>query len=717
MSHQANELFRDDLTGRVINERFRIISPLSRDASGRVYRAEQLPLGRPVAVKILDPRAHGEVDADEPTGQFQQRFLLEASVASRLQHPNTVSVFDYGRTKDGIYFIAFELVEGRSLLALVRDEGPLEASRTVHIALQIARSLREAHRVGVVHRDLKPACVLLTHHADEHDFVKLLDFGLVTHEDSTTGDTSAGGSYMGSPKYMSPEQIRGDQVDSRADVYALGVCMYEMLTGHPPFHRGNTVHILMAHMQELPAPIERSNCPPQLASLVMRCLAKNPSARPPSMDEVIVQLKQAVGRAMGTAEPMLISQEMRLPPPSEPIRTSAGSVGILASTPVSGSLTMSNPLHTPSSGRPSVPPHVLGGFTSPTPSIPPKRTTGMAKAAVVGAAVIAAGFLALRTVERERNQLPQAQAAAPSAALLAAQAPQQQPPTALEILPAVTSKPRAEDEAWVRVSLVSSPSGAMVQVFDKVYGPTPADVELWGEQFERGSEVRFVFEKDGYESVVVSRRLMNQELSLDVDMPRKAGSGRSRGRDESEPVAEAEQADSARERPYEAPYERPADMPAFPAALSAVPTARVEESPAAPAIADAPKPAPVVVAAPVPAAPATAPAVAQAKAKPTPAPARTASPAKVRGAVREGNTVFPEYPRAARRAGVSGVVIARVAVRADGTVGAVDVLEGPEVFHDSVRKALKTWRYRPAKLADGSSAPDTHVVRIPFKMD
>src|SRR5689334_16955878 len=101
MSHQANDSFGDDLTGRVINDRFRIIGALSRDASGRVFRAEQLPLGRPVAIKLLDPRAHGELD-DEPTGQFQQRFLFEASVASRLQHPNTVSVFDYGRTKDGL---------------------------------------------------------------------------------------------------------------------------------------------------------------------------------------------------------------------------------------------------------------------------------------------------------------------------------------------------------------------------------------------------------------------------------------------------------------------------------------------------------------------------------------------------------------------------------------------------------------------------------------
>ena len=267
----------------------------------------------------------------------------------------------------------------------------------------------------------------------------------------------------------------------------------------------------------------------------------------------------------------------------------------------------------------------------------------------------------------------------------------------------------------MRVRLASSPSGAMVAVLGKVYGPTPADVELWGEQVARGAEVRFVFEKEGYESVSVSRHVASELIQLDVELPRKGGNARTHGHAESESLAAVEPV-TGPGRVKETPYERPSDLPAFPPALAAVPTTRVEEpAPAAlPTLAPSkpaePAPAPVAVAAP-------APAPAQAVPAPQAAAASTFAPRKVRGAMREGDTVFPEYPRAARRAGVSGVVIARVAVRADGSVSAVDVLEGPAVFHDAVRAALRTWHYRPAKLADGTSVPDTHVVRIPFKLN
>src|SRR3954468_24070450 len=203
---------QDELIGRVINDRFRIISVIARGGMGRVYRAEQVPLGRLVAIKTLDPRSHTG-DADP---QFQQRFFLEASVASKLQHPNTVTVFDYGRTADDLYFIAMELVEGPPLLNLVRSEAPLPADRVIHIAMQIARSLREAHRLDVIHRDLKPGNVLLTTHGDEDDFVKVLDFGLVKNiETEASQELTKAGLFMGSPKYMSPEQIRGDRVDGR----------------------------------------------------------------------------------------------------------------------------------------------------------------------------------------------------------------------------------------------------------------------------------------------------------------------------------------------------------------------------------------------------------------------------------------------------------------------------------------------------------------------
>ena len=173
----------DPLIGRTINERFRVIELLARGGMGRVYRAEQLQLSRPVALKVLDRPVAPEFDAE-----FEQRFLNEASIAAKLHHSNTVRVHDYGRTEDGICFIAMELVEGVSLRDAIRAGAPFTAERTVHIALQIARALREAHRLDVIHRDLKPANVLLSRYHDQADFVKVLDFGLVKHVDQADSE-------------------------------------------------------------------------------------------------------------------------------------------------------------------------------------------------------------------------------------------------------------------------------------------------------------------------------------------------------------------------------------------------------------------------------------------------------------------------------------------------------------------------------------------------
>src|SRR6478672_11249550 len=310
MSNQAPKQSQpDELIGRVVNDRFRILGVIARGGMGRVYRAGQVPLGRLVAVKTLDPR-HSGGDQDP---SFQQRFFLEASVASKLQHPNTVTVFDYGRTSDGIYFIAMELVEGRSLFNLIRGEAPLPPARVVHIALQIARSLREAHRLDVIHRDLKPGNVLLTRHGDEEDFVKVLDFGLVKHvEAEAEQELTQAGLFMGSPKYMSPEQIRGERVDPRSDIYALGVVMYEMLSGRAPFERENTVKLLMAHMHEVVPPLDIAGMTPMIADLVKSSLAKLPEPRPASMDEMIVLLQQSIGAGPTLSGQYQLSQEIRL---------------------------------------------------------------------------------------------------------------------------------------------------------------------------------------------------------------------------------------------------------------------------------------------------------------------------------------------------------------------------------------------------------------------
>src|ERR1700722_3379276 len=218
----------DPLIGRTIGGRFKIIGVIARGGMGKVYRAEQSALGRVCAVKVLNPSYSGGQDPE-----FHKRFFLEASVASRLTHPNTVTIFDYGKTDDGIYFMAMEFLDGVTLHRAIRQATFLPEDRAAHIARQICRALREAHAHGVIHRDLKPANIYLVEHGDERDFVKVLDFGLVKNVsgDSRGEELTQTGLFMGSPKYMAPEQIRGDRVDLRTDIYALGVILYEMITG------------------------------------------------------------------------------------------------------------------------------------------------------------------------------------------------------------------------------------------------------------------------------------------------------------------------------------------------------------------------------------------------------------------------------------------------------------------------------------------------------
>ncbi len=290
----------DHLIGRVINERYKITALIAKGGMGRVYRAEQAPLGRVCAVKVLSPNYPGEQDP-----AFHKRFFLEASIASKLTHPNTVTIFDYGRTDDDIYFMAMEYLEGITLQRALRQTGPFPEDRALHIGRQICRAVREAHTLGVIHRDLKPANIFLLEHGDESDVVKVLDFGLVK-ELSDGGDEAKEltqtGLFMGSPKYMAPERVRGDKVDATTDIYSLGIILYEMLAGQVPFDRPSGVKILMAHVNEEPPPLRQTNPninpSPAFEETVMRCLAKDPAARFRSMDEVLASLKRAGGPSM-----------------------------------------------------------------------------------------------------------------------------------------------------------------------------------------------------------------------------------------------------------------------------------------------------------------------------------------------------------------------------------------------------------------------------------
>ncbi|MBZ0116702.1 MAG: serine/threonine protein kinase, partial [Sandaracinaceae bacterium] len=269
---------------------------------GAVYKAEQAPLGRLVALKVLSPKH--DVDKDP---EFRKRFFLEAATVAKLTHPNTVTVFDYGQGDGGLYFIAMELLEGVTLKHALRESGPFPPERAIHVTKQICRSLREAHRLGIVHRDMKPGNVMLLEQGDEKDFVKLLDFGLVKDtEAADEEDLTQAGVFMGSPKYMSPEQIQGERVDGRSDIYSVGVIFFELLTGRPPFEREKQVQILMDHLNApIPAMSSIEGHPPvpgDLEAIVRKCLAKKREERFADMDALLLALKALEGDVAPSGE-------------------------------------------------------------------------------------------------------------------------------------------------------------------------------------------------------------------------------------------------------------------------------------------------------------------------------------------------------------------------------------------------------------------------------
>ncbi|WP_437677521.1 protein kinase domain-containing protein [Sorangium sp. So ce131] len=291
----------DPLLGKVLNGKFKILSMLATGGMGTIYRGEQIPLGRPVAIKVLIPnQASRQLDPN-----FHKRFFLEASILARLQHPNIVTVFDYGRIEaddQERYFMAMEFLEGETLFRRVRRQGRLPPPEAMRIARQIARGLREAHKHGVVHRDLKPSNIMLVSNEDSEEAVKILDFGLVKQLGDDSEELTQQGAFLGSPRFMSPEQISHGKVDLRTDIYSLGVILYQMLCGKVPFESEKSIQILMAHLQQpVPRMKERNpdiDIPEPLEALVMRCLAKDPDGRPATMDALIQGLGECA-RGMG----------------------------------------------------------------------------------------------------------------------------------------------------------------------------------------------------------------------------------------------------------------------------------------------------------------------------------------------------------------------------------------------------------------------------------
>ena len=282
--------------GSIIRGKYRLLAKVGQGGMGSVYKALHLAFDEMRALKVIAP----ELLTDE---LFVKRFKHEAVITRRLQHPNAVRVDDIDEAEDGRPFIVMEFIEGKSLKKLIREEGPLPAQRVCSIIKQAASALDAAHRLGMVHRDIKPDNIALVDTPDG-EMVKVLDFGIAKVKEARMGEgagltLTGAGVVIGTPQYMSPEQAmgkRGDELDGRADLYSLGVVMYQMLTADLPFKADTTMEMLLAHMQKAPAPIgvlhPELQVPENVAALAMRLLEKNRDMRPASARALIQEIEK-----------------------------------------------------------------------------------------------------------------------------------------------------------------------------------------------------------------------------------------------------------------------------------------------------------------------------------------------------------------------------------------------------------------------------------------
>jgi serine/threonine-protein kinase len=346
----------DALLDRVIDARFEVRGRLGRGGMGTVYRAWQRSVEREVAIKVVDARlSHDRTAA--------KRFLREARLASRLNQPSIVNVYDFGQTEDGILYLVMELLRGRTLAQVIAMDGPMAVRRAFAIGVQLCDALDAAHGQGIVHRDLKPQNVVVLDDPPGRDLIKVLDFGLAKSLIGSDGTTvTESDAMLGTPLYMAPETIEGRATDQRSDLYALGCMLHELLTGRPPFHGESRNLVLAMHLSSSPPPLP-DGVPGAAVDLIEELLAKDPGERPPSAAATRDRLQEIL-----EAEPSTAPRASR---PRPAIRPRA------VATPVAGA-------------------RLVAGASETAPGLPAARSSRWPWLAVVAAGVIASVTLMLR---------------------------------------------------------------------------------------------------------------------------------------------------------------------------------------------------------------------------------------------------------------------------------------------------------------------------------
>jgi len=286
----------DPLVGETLAGKYRVEERLSVGGMGTVYRGTHILMDKKVAIKVLRP----SLAADE---KIVARFSREASAASKISHPHALSVTDFGEDEGGVVFLVMEFLNGRTLKEVIRKDGPLPLSRVVEIMRQVGSSLVAAHAEGVVHRDLKSDNIMLLNN-NGVDYAKVLDFGIAKIQEPMGVEDSGLTSpdlIIGTPQYMSPEQCsQSEQIDSRSDIYSLGIILYEMLVGHVPFTGESPTVVMLKHLQEIPKSVfeERPDLPSGVGTVVAKALAKRREDRYQTAGALIEDLVIAEGTAL-----------------------------------------------------------------------------------------------------------------------------------------------------------------------------------------------------------------------------------------------------------------------------------------------------------------------------------------------------------------------------------------------------------------------------------
>lgn len=506
----------DALIGRKVGGRFIITGRIARGGMACVYSATQAQVNRPVAIKVLRSSV---VKSDASAADFRRRFLQEAEILSRLQHPNLVTLLDYGQIEElrgEHYYIAMEYLQGETLARRFRRVGRLGVAQSIRIARQIGRGLREAHRQGFVHRDLKPSNIMLVPEDDESDIVKLIDFGIgkvvQAHAptDAEEEDHTRVGLLLGSPRYMAPEQIRGEPVEPRTDLYGLGIILFQSLTGRVPFEHTSDVETMLAHCGAPPPPLDAYVEEPtgSLPELVADLLQKRAEDRPTIHDFLarLANVEAELFDSVGLAGPTLFGNR-----PSTAPRPSFGSIRPPPPPP-----------------RPSRPPALSVDEHVPRlPSEPPTVVTTGSLAASLSA-----------------STPPWARPAEPSphskkwAWVLVAIMPvllwlglREEPPKEVRSpAPSATSPTLA---ASFVLNLDSVPSQAVVREDGTVLGHTPLRISITRESVSARPR-RFTLEHEGYAPYTHEQAESATDTSVVTSLVREAGpaaeSGRKRGR-------------------------------------------------------------------------------------------------------------------------------------------------------------------------------------------